>query len=122
MPLPSQVIFYVSDPVKSAAFYEKLLNIPGKILSPNFAVFELRKGFQLGLLSRAKVKPEAPVGVSGELCFIEDGKESLERLHKAWLAKGVTIVLEPQLMYFGGYNFMGVDPDGNRLRVSTPDN
>jgi hypothetical protein len=121
MALPSQVILYVSEPARSAEFYAALLERPAKILSPNFAVLDLAPGFQLGLLSRAKVQPSAPAGISGELCFIEDGLESLQRLHDAWVAKGVTIVLEPQLMYFGGHNSLGLDPDGNRLRVSTPD-
>jgi hypothetical protein len=121
MALPSQVILYVSDPAKSAAFYEAILEIPAKILSPNFAVLDLGKGFQLGLLARAKVSPEAPIGVSSELCFIEADRQALESLHRTWVSKGVTILLQPQLMYFGGHNFLGADPDGNRLRVSTPD-
>ena len=121
MVLPSQVILYVSDPERSAAFYESILEIPAKRLSPNFAVLELGKGFQLGLLSRDKVKPEAAAGVSSELCIIESDRRSLERLHEVWAAKKVKIILEPQLMYFGGWNFMGEDPDGNRIRVSTPD-
>jgi uncharacterized glyoxalase superfamily protein PhnB len=31
------------------------------------------------------------------------------------------MILPPQTMYFGGVNFMAVDPDGHRIRVSTPD-
>jgi catechol 2,3-dioxygenase-like lactoylglutathione lyase family enzyme len=121
MPVPNQVILYVSDPGKSAAFYAGILDQKPQVLSPNFVVFDLGHGFTLGLLARAKVEPAAAPGVSSELCFIVDTKEALEALHRQWVQQGVSIALAPQLMYFGGTNFMGLDPDGHRLRVSTPD-
>jgi len=116
-----QVILYVSEPARSSAFYAELLNLTAEILSPNFAVINLAEGFQLGLLLRSKVEPPAPEGISSELCLIVEDKGALEALYKQWVAKGVPIILPPQVMYFGGANFMGTDPDGNRIRISTPD-
>ncbi len=121
MTVLTQVILYVSNPDQSANFYAQVLGLTPKPLSPNFVVFDLGPGFQLGLLLRSKVQPAAPAGISSELCLIVDSEGALNALHQQWTAKGVTIVLPPQRMYFGGVNFMAVDPDGNRLRVSTPD-
>lgn len=117
----TQMILYVSDPAKSASFYAGLLGLTPKSLSPNFVVFELAAGVQLALLLRSTVEPAADKGISSELCLVVDSKEALETLHKQWVSRGVRIILPPQLMYFGAVNFMGVDSDGNRIRVSTPD-
>lgn len=122
MPSPTQIILYVSNPERSALFYQQVLEKDYRTLSPHFVVFEIQEGFQLGLYRRSKVDPPAPEGISGELCFICDTKAALEALHDAWCSKGVNIILPPTLMYFGGVNFIATDADGNRLRASTPDN
>jgi predicted enzyme related to lactoylglutathione lyase len=121
MPSPTQIILYVADPERSAAFYRQILEKEYRTLSPNFVVFEIQDGFQLGLFRRSKLEPAAPEGISGELCFICENKASLEAMHESWRAKGAKIILPPTLMYFGGVNFIATDPDGNRLRASTPD-
>jgi predicted enzyme related to lactoylglutathione lyase len=118
----TQMILYVSDPAQSAAFYADLLGLAAKPLSPNFVIFELAKGVQLGLLLRSKVVPAADKGISSELCLVVDSKDALEAMHQKWVKQGHPIILPPQVMYFGGVNFMGLDADGNRIRVSTPDN
>ncbi|HTB22171.1 MAG TPA: VOC family protein [bacterium] len=117
----TQVILYVSDPARSSSFYAEILGLTPKSLSPNFAIFELAQGVQLGLLLRSTVEPAADKGISSELCLIVDSKEALEALHKQWAGRGMRIILPPQLMYFGAVNFMAEDADGNRIRVSTPD-
>jgi len=46
---------------------------------------------------------------------------ALHALHQQWINKGIPIILQPMKMYFDGIHFMGLDPDGHRLRVATPD-
>jgi catechol 2,3-dioxygenase-like lactoylglutathione lyase family enzyme len=121
MPFPTLSILYVTEPAKSAAFYGRILGREPAAKSPNFVVFDLGQGFKLGLLARATVEPAAPQGCSGELCFFVDDEERLRGLHQQWADLGVAMAFPPKLMYFGSHNFMALDPDGNRLRVSTPD-
>ncbi len=122
MPLPSQFLLYVDDPAQSAQFYGRLLGQEPRQLSPFFALVPLGPGFHLGLWSRAKAEADYPArGESAELCFIAPDKAALEALHAEWLGKGIAMAQAPRQMYFGGWNFVALDPDGHRLRVSTPD-
>lgn len=121
MPVPTLSILYVADPAKSAEFYGRVLERVPQTKSPNFVVFDLGQGFKLGLLSRSTLEPAAQPGSSGELCFFVDDEKGLHAMHEKWVAQGVAIAFAPKLMYYGSYNLMALDPDGNRLRVSTPD-
>jgi uncharacterized glyoxalase superfamily protein PhnB len=118
---PSQVLLYVEDPAKSSGFYADLLKKQPVLTSPHFALFDLG-GFKLGLWARNKVEPRpSAVGESGELCIIVADQAALQAVHRQWVEKGIPIALAPMKMYFGGYTFVGLDPDGHRLRVNTPD-
>jgi catechol 2,3-dioxygenase-like lactoylglutathione lyase family enzyme len=119
---PSQILLYVEDLPRSAAFYSDLLGIQPALASPTFIAFDLEH-FHLGLWDRAKVDLQggAGPGESAELCFIAPDLAGLRALHGEWAAKGIRIAMEPRKMYFGAHNFVGLDPDGHRLRVSTPD-
>jgi hypothetical protein len=55
-------------------------------------------------------------GLGGELGFQVECADEGDRLHVAWRAKGVTIALPPMVLDFGR-GFVGLDPDGHRLRV-----
>jgi hypothetical protein len=55
------------------------------------------------------------------LSLIAPDLAALRTLHGAWAAKGIRIAMEPREMYLGACNFVGLDADGHRLRVSTPD-
>lgn len=52
----------------------------------------------------------------GELGFQVECADEGDRLHVEWRAKGVTIALPPMVLDFGR-GFVGLDPDGHRLRV-----
>jgi catechol 2,3-dioxygenase-like lactoylglutathione lyase family enzyme len=122
MPQPTAVLFYVVDPAKSTVFYEDLLGLKPAMTSPFYTLFKLANGFELALWALNKVEPPAPIqGASSELGFLVPDKAALELTHQQWVKKGIQIVLEPQKMYFGGTHFVGLDPDGHRLRVATPD-
>jgi biotin operon repressor/catechol 2,3-dioxygenase-like lactoylglutathione lyase family enzyme len=108
---------------RSAAFYSDLLGSQPVLASPSFILFDLDHGFHLGLWARDKVDLAggAGPGESSELCLIAPDLAALRALHGEWAAKGIRIAMEPRKMYFGAHNFVGLDPDGHRLRVSTPD-
>jgi len=72
---------------------------------------------RLGLWSQSSVQP-VPVtrAGGGELGFQVECADEGDRLHVEWRAKGVTIALPPMVLDFGR-GFVGLDPDGHRLRV-----
>lgn len=111
------MLFYVRDPLASAAFYAKVLGAPALESSPGFAMFKLNDGTMLGLWNRAGVAPapEAAPGAS-EIGFHVANTADVDRLHDEWRADGTAIVQSPAHMDFG-YTFTARDPDGHRLRV-----
>lgn len=116
----SFILLYVENPAASAAFYGKLLGRDPIQSSPTFVMFGLDSGVMLGLWIRHDVAP-APGGGPGssEIAFSEPGADAVHARCKAWRAAGVRIAQEPTAMDFG-LTFVGLDPDGHRLRVFAP--
>ena len=122
MPQPTAVLFYVADIPKSSAFYSDLFDRKPAITSPFYAMFKLDNGFEFAIYDRNKLQPAAsPMSASAELGFTVADITALNELHQQWVKKGISIIMAPMKMYFGGTHFMGLDPDGHRLRVATPD-
>jgi predicted enzyme related to lactoylglutathione lyase len=110
----SFVLLLVADPARSATFYERLLGRPPFEQTPTFAAFKLNAATTLGLWSQATVEPSmnGSPGAS-DLCFeVVD----VDRTHAEWQALGISIIAEPKDLDFGR-TFLGLDPDGHRLRV-----
>ena len=117
---PNIVILYVNNPGISADFYRELLGSAPVEASPSFAMFALDHGMMLGLWACSGVEPATQTQPgSGELAFTVADKQAVEDQHAAWLAKGIRIAQPPTSMDFG-YTFVGLDPDGHRLRVFAP--
>ena len=111
------IILPVTDPIASAAFYERLLGRKPIEAAPTFAMLPLREGVMLGLWRRDGMVPPAPVAPGGsEVAFLDADPDAT---HTAWVALGVTIVQAPADMDFGR-TFTALDPDGNRVRVFRP--
>ena len=122
MPQPTAVIFYVNDIARSSAFYSDLFDLEPSVASPFYVMFKLASGFEFALYDRNKLQPAASaMSASAELCFVVADSAALNALNVRWVEKGIRIIMEPMKMYFGGIHFMGLDPDGHRLRVGTPD-
>ena len=110
-------ILLVRDPARSAEFYRDILGAEPVEQSPTFAMFALPSGTGLGLWSSATIAPSVGVAPgASELCFIED---DVDAVHASWVARGIAIAQEPTDMDFGR-TFVGLDPDGHRLRVFRP--
>jgi catechol 2,3-dioxygenase-like lactoylglutathione lyase family enzyme len=120
--MPSHfVILYVDQPRASAAFYADLLGTPPIDASDTFAMLPLREGVMLGLWSRHTVEPAAAAaGGGGELAFVLPDREAVFARHAEWAGTGVRIAQGPASMDFG-FTFVGLDPDGHRLRVFCPE-
>ena len=117
---PNFAIVYVDNPAASGDFYRALLGRNPVEASPTFVLFALDSGLMLGLWSRHTVQPAASAaGGGGELAVSVAAPEAVDEAHARWKALGVPILLPPTDMEFGR-SFVGVDPDGHRLRVFSP--
>jgi predicted enzyme related to lactoylglutathione lyase len=121
MSYPSYILTYVDSPERSARFYAKLLDLQPVEASPTFALFVLPSGLKLGFWARDTVEPaaEASTVARNELAFAVENDDALVEWHADWTRKGMTIVQPPTRMDFG-FTFVGLDPDGHRLRVFSP--
>ena len=113
------VLLYVDSPQASAAFYADLLGTPVVESSPSFAMLPLGGEVMLGLWSRRDVEPVASAPGGGEIAFTAADAAAVERTHADWKSRGLPIVQAPTAMDFG-HTFVGLDPDGHRLRVFAP--
>jgi catechol 2,3-dioxygenase-like lactoylglutathione lyase family enzyme len=114
------VLLYVESPAASAAFYADLLGRAPVEQSPTFAMFAMASGVMLGLWARDTVEP-MPAGANGgsEICFTAPDSNAVDATHADWRKRGIAIAQAPTAMDFGR-TFVGLDPDGHRLRVFAP--
>ncbi|MCA1407819.1 VOC family protein [Ensifer sp. IC3342] len=118
---PNLILLYVQDPAESSAFYSHLLGRQPSASFPTYAAFEFDGGLSLGLWSTsAENFHTSGEGNRTELAFMVENDAAVERLYDAWRREGVTIEQELMTAVFGR-TFVALDPDGHRLRVSTPD-
>ena len=121
MPVARFILLFVESPEASARWYASLLDQQPIELSPTFAMFRLSDGLMLGLWSRHTAEPTVTAQPGGgEIGFTVADAASVEATHAAWAAKGVVIAQAPAAMDFGA-TFVGLDPDGHRLRVFAPE-
>ncbi|EVT69208.1 drug:proton antiporter [Stenotrophomonas maltophilia 5BA-I-2] len=114
---PSTLLQYVRDVATSATFYSGILGTAAVEQSPGFALFLLGDGAALGLWQRDDVQPPVDAeGGAAELAMVVANPDEVRQLHDAWRALGVQIAQAPVTLEFG-HTFVGVDPDGHRLRV-----
>lgn len=114
---PSTLLQYVRDVAASATFYGGILGKPPVEQSPGFALFLLGDGAALGLWQRDDVQlPVSAQAGAAELAMVVANPEAVQQMHDAWRALGVEILQAPVTLEFG-HTFVGVDPDGHRLRV-----
>jgi catechol 2,3-dioxygenase-like lactoylglutathione lyase family enzyme len=121
----SFILLYVDNVAASEAFYAQTLGRKAVESSPTFAMIPAAPGVMLGLWRRDGVEPkaEAPkagAAVDGEIAFALESDAAVDAAFAQWRARGVEIAQPPTRLDFG-YNFVGLDPDGHRLRVFAPD-
>lgn len=108
------VLLFVSNPQKSALFYQVILEIKPIEESPTFVMFALKNGVMLGLWSKYTAEPRVESSAGAlEICF---PAEDIDALYDQWGKKHVTVAQKPTDMDFGR-TFVVLDPDGHRIRV-----
>ena len=115
----SFVILYVSDVARAQKLYADLLSKPALEASPGFAMFPAAPGVMLGLWRADEVQPKATAPGGAEFCLTAENAAAVKATAEVWRANGIVIAQEPTRMDFG-FTFVGLDPDGHRLRVFAP--
>jgi predicted enzyme related to lactoylglutathione lyase len=116
---PNFILLYVNSPLDSAKFYENLLGKKPVDVAPTFVMFALESGVMLGLWATTGVEPKATPAGGSEIAFALGSDRDVDERHTTWSTVGISIVQAPTRMDFG-YTFVGLDPDGHRLRVFAP--
>lgn len=117
MTQPNMIILYVDSPAASASFYAGLFGKAPAEASSTFAMFALDGALMMGLWAKHTVEPAAlAAGGGAELAIGVAGQEQVDSLHADWHRRGIAIAQPPCDMDFGR-TFVGLDPDGHRLRV-----
>ena len=115
----SFILLYVEDVAASRRSTPKFSTARRSRSSPTFAMLPAAPGVMLGLWRRDGVKPAANAPGGGEIAVSAESEAAVEAVHAEWRARGVRIAQAPTRMDFG-YTFVGLDPDGHRLRVFAP--
>ena len=120
MLIPNLLIFYVEDPLVSAAFYEKIFRIKPEASYPTYVAFSFEKRFTFSLWSKhAKNFVSGGEGHRSELSFMVENEEEVRKLRKIWGQLNVEIEQELHVAVFG-LTFVALDPDNHRIRVCIP--
>lgn len=118
VPNLSFILLFVTNPLKSSLFYQRLFHLKPIEESPTFSLFALPNGIMLGLWSKFTARPPVHVEAGGaEICFSEDSEEKVDALHAEWLQQGISMALNPMAMDGMKRTFVALDPDGHRIRV-----
>ena len=121
MQTPDLILLYVKDMEKSDKFYRGLLRRDPKAAFPTFVSFGLDGGVTLALWSTKSVTlPQADNGNRFELAFQVGDEAAVEAMYSDWRQRGIPIAQEPFTAVFGR-TFVGLDPDGHRIRVCIGD-
>ena len=121
MPTPNVILLFVKSPQDSVKFYGTNLNLKAIEQSPTFAMLPLNDCTMLGLWAAAGAEPKVTASPGAmEIGIQVEDRNSVDQLFEEWQAGSVTIAQSPTKLDFG-YTFVGLDPDGHRIRVFTPE-
>lgn len=121
MLIPNLLLFYVQDPLVSAAFYEKIFQIKPAASYPTYVAFSFESGFTFSLWSlQAENFASGGKGHRSELAFMVPNEKEVRELYNKWEKLGVKIEQDLHEATFG-LTFVALDPDNHRIRVCIPD-
>lgn len=114
----------VNDLQTSVDFYENKFGWKRSPMSTGDIVFFELNGFSLSLYPREELAKDATVESAGSgfkgftIAYNTQSEEEVNTLIKTLREKGVTIVKEPQKVFWGGYSSYIADPDGNLWEIA----
>jgi catechol-2,3-dioxygenase len=121
MPNPNMILLFVEKPEASVKFYQNALGLKAIEESPTFALLPLNDSTMLGLWATVGAEPKVTSAPGAmEIAIQVEDRKTVDKLCVDWQTKSVIIAQSPTKLDFG-YTFVGLDPDGHRIRVFTPE-
>lgn len=114
----------VNDLQVSTGFYETIFGWKRSPMSSENIVFFELNGIYLSLYNRKALAEDATVNEAGSgfkgftLAYNVGSEKEVDELIEDLRNKGVTIVKEPQKVFWGGYSSYISDPDGNLWEIA----
>lgn len=114
----------VSDLKRSVEFYSKTLGWKTSSASNEGIAFFQAGGIVLALFPWEELAKDAVISPEGSgfagftLAYNAQSEAEVDEIIADLKAKGVTIVKEPQKVFWGGYSSYFADPDDNRWEVA----
>jgi hypothetical protein len=114
----------VNDLQVSTGFYETNFGWKRSAMSTENIVFFDLKGIHLSLYNRKALAEDATIDEAGSgfkgftLAHNVGSEKEVDELIEDLRNKGVTIVKEPQKVFWGGYSSYISDPDGNLWEIA----
>lgn len=114
----------VTDLKVATSFYENNFGWKRSVMSTENIVFFDLNGIHLSLYNRAALAEDATVEEAGSgfkgftLAHNVGSEKEVDELIEDLRNKGVTIVKEPQKVFWGGYSSYISDPDGNLWEIA----
>jgi catechol 2,3-dioxygenase-like lactoylglutathione lyase family enzyme len=114
----------VRDLSASRQFYTETLGWQPSAASSDDIVFFQAGGVMLGLYPREKLAEDALVSAEGNgfsgvtLAYNAHSEAEVDEIIATLKSKGVTILKEPQKVFWGGYSSYFADPDGYAWEVA----
>lgn len=108
----------VNDLETSRKFYEEIFGWKPEENSGGDVVFFKLNGIMLSLFPRKELAKDAQVSAKGSgfrsfsLAYNVRSEKEVDKLIATLRSKGVTILKEPQKVFWGGYSSYAADPDG----------
>lgn len=114
----------VSNLQTAINFYENTFGWQRTAASNEDIVFFQLNGIQLALFPRESLAEDAHVAAEGSgfrgftLAYNTRSEAEVDEVVSHLRGKGVTIVKEPQKVFWGGYSSYVADPDGNLWEIA----
>jgi uncharacterized protein len=114
----------VSDLERSRDFYELKLGWKRLPASNENIVFFQLNGIQLALFHEHALAEDAGVSAEGSgfrkfsLAYNVRTEKEVDELIASLQSKGVTVIKQPQKVFWGGYSSYIADPDGNLWEIA----
>ena len=114
----------VSNLQASIDFYENTFGWQRTAASQESIVFFQLNGIQLALFPREGLAEDAHVAAEGSgfrgftLAYNTRSEAEVDEVVNDLRSKGVTVVKEPQKVFWGGYSSYVSDPDGNLWEIA----
>lgn len=114
----------VQDLDISKDFYENKFGWKRSEMSNDNLILYQLKGIHMALYSREELAKDATVSSAGDgfkgftMAYNVWSEKEVDDLIQSLRDKGVTIVKEPQKVFWGGYSSYIADPDGNLWEIA----